>query len=189
MRRRVSAILSAFSLVLCVAATALWVRSYYVRDIVAIGLKGGHSHIAQSILGRLHIQSALSGKSSGGFSHTSDRLSPEAVWHGGMSSYPLVVRWRLGFVFQTYTRYRMGFEQPSGGFVTRHRLIIIPYWCPAAAFALAPAVWVVCWRRRRRQHRAGLCPRCGYDLRASKERCPECGTPVQRDGSAMTADG
>ena len=53
-----------------------------------------------------------------------------------------------------------------------------PAWLAALALAAPPALWVAGWRRRRRIRREGRCPNCGYDLRASGERCPECGLPT-----------
>jgi hypothetical protein len=57
---------------------------------------------------------------------------------------------------------------------SRRRVWAIPAWALAAALALPPAIWM--FRRIRRSRRdKGLCLTCGYDLRATPERCPECG--------------
>ena len=47
-----------------------------------------------------------------------------------------------------------------------------------AGTAVLPALWALLWWRRRPLRRQGACPICGYDLRASTTRCPECGTAV-----------
>jgi predicted amidophosphoribosyltransferase len=39
-----------------------------------------------------------------------------------------------------------------------------------------PAFRVLRRWRGRRNLEPGACPACGYDLRATPERCPECGT-------------
>jgi predicted RNA-binding Zn-ribbon protein involved in translation (DUF1610 family) len=40
------------------------------------------------------------------------------------------------------------------------------------------------WVLRRKKRNPMLCPACGYDLRASTFRCPECGTRIVRSSSA-----
>ena len=53
--------------------------------------------------------------------------------------------------------------------------IAAPHWFLVLFFAILPAFHLRAILRSRRRNRVGLCPRCGYDLRATPERCPECG--------------
>ena len=52
----------------------------------------------------------------------------------------------------------------------------VPLWALAGSSAVLPTLWFRRRRLDRRRRRTGACRRCGYDLRATPERCPECGT-------------
>ena len=71
---------------------------------------------------------------------------------------------------------------PSGPTI-RSTLARGPLW-PLAVLAFMLVAVPVFRTARRSRHRAGHCPTCGYDLRASPARCPECGTPAAEEGSA-----
>lgn len=62
--------------------------------------------------------------------------------------------------------------------------IAIPHWFLGGLFAVLPVGMPI--RRYRTAARVGrgLCVSCGYDLRASEGRCPECGTPVPAEARA-----
>ncbi len=52
----------------------------------------------------------------------------------------------------------------------------VPLWIPALVFgSLFCTCLPLTFHRRRNRKKLGLCVKCGYDLRASKDRCPECG--------------
>ena len=55
----------------------------------------------------------------------------------------------------------------------------LPSWVLLIAFLFIPSAQLFLNQREQTiRLRAGLCRICGYDLRASTERCPECGTPI-----------
>lgn len=69
--------------------------------------------------------------------------------------------------------------------------LTFPAWLPVVLAGVLPAFALVGLFRRHRRGRAGLCRNCGYDLRASTDRCPECGEPLKSRvavGSTISPD-
>jgi hypothetical protein len=54
----------------------------------------------------------------------------------------------------------------------------IPNWIILYAAALPFILGMFRWCTRRNRVMGNLCLHCGYDLRASADRCPECGNPI-----------
>jgi hypothetical protein len=57
-------------------------------------------------------------------------------------------------------------------------IIAIPWWAVGVPAVLSEAIFIRRWVVRRQREVRGLCLGCGYDLRGTVERCPECGLPI-----------
>jgi hypothetical protein len=182
MRRLLGILLNVATLLsalLFVGAVILWVRSYVVRDAVLLrdiwyqptGIDVGQLHERDWSLfsseGRLGVEflhahgGDVRGYVRGALPSREFNLSrrPSTEWD---RSYPRFARRRV----------------VNGPAVTDVWIVQAPLGALALLLALVPAIRLRrrAIRRRRRLIEAPCCSGCGYDLRATPDRCPECGT-------------
>ena len=80
-----------------------------------------------------------------------------------------------GFRMRTGTMDRYQFQTtPAAPFP--YRMVQVPFWSLTAVTGVLPVAVFLRGRLRRRRVSRRACAECGYDMRGSPERCPECGT-------------
>ena len=172
MTRRLLNLLTALSLLLCVTVVVLWVRSYFRVDVVMPpDYPAGKSRVFTSDHGSMALlfyPPMTSGPRGRVYSASGE-------WRWQVKDRSLTLRLIRGPQFTT------SFGLPGLRFRSDGRLRAweVQYWLLLLVAAALPAArGVVHWFHRRSRLRTGHCVHCGYDLRATLGRCPECGTPA-----------
>lgn len=182
-------VVSVFSLLVFLAVCALWARSLWHFEMVTLhderwtsererrSTYAGFAWFANTL--RLEV--------------TSLTYTPTAA--GSRAADPPGLRW--AFVGEPETLlmngYPPGFEAGRYSYYSpkgRRYVLAVRPWLPAALAAVLPVAWMGRRVRARRARGRGLCPACGYDLRATPEQCPECGLQTARAarGPAFACD-
>ena len=152
--------LAAISLTMCAATAALWLQSYWPQG--EFELPFAPSFRIASAYGDLIILWLRSDSVVFSINRPASNNSYHSFSIGRYDSH-----WPSAWVLS-----QVGY--PVGTIGYWH--LYLHYWFLMIAFAL-PGLWrafqIV---SRNRESNAGLCSICGYDLRATPDRCPECGT-------------
>jgi len=188
MLRRLFTLLSGLSFLLCIAPAAMWIRSYRHHQRLWIGDRF-------TAIFRTRVTPDLSRSRFSYLEWVGGRLDfyycrqllpadtrPQPQLEFSVSSrdpkkyaaFPGSSWWnRRGFgcIMQAAPTLR---NPETELFV----VLAVPLWLPVLLFAVPPLLYLRRIMRRRRRLRVGLCPTCGYDLRATPTQCPECGTPA-----------
>ena len=171
-RRTVLVILT----LLCIVTAALWVRSYWWADSLMLGGQDRPNRVFSSVPARLYFTSINGCLYSERFHWYSDKLTGKfddyspSDWFGfAVWSDSITLKIHPGMAPMSEWGLRM------------------PYWFPILLTGSLPSLGLVLVIRGRRRERRwgveGRCRQCGYDLRASKDRCPECGTEIVHPAS------
>lgn len=178
MKRRFLRILAGISLLLCVALVVLWARSvghfayrYWIRPEFSIHFTERDGVMGFLVTRDSGLRPPVSGTNElyGWFAVR--RPMPNRDRSSGIT--PSFNRWGFGFhLVRTVGHPPQGYWRIGG---RRLWIIYFPNWLPVLLTAILPCVVFVQRLRQCRRRRSGLCPFCGYDLRATPDVCPECG--------------
>lgn len=159
MKTRPFTIMSVVSLLMFVAVTVLWVRSYWWWDSLTSRF-GQHNLILGSASGDIvFIAIQYEGERSG-FEWEAASERADDPYEGSLERL-LRIRslWQMGsFLGMNYGSWELN----------------LPYIYAGAITLATPTAWLIRHARKNRRT-TGLCTACGYDLRATPDRCPECG--------------
>jgi len=173
--------IATLSLLFCIATCALWARSYTARDQIAAYRQYRYS--ARLLDGRVIFEKCeCSAEFAGENGPVLNHVDYSPSWK--LTIHPPSPDPNNECEDSPYDNAADGApSRPTQE--SRSQLGHLSIWPIAAATAIPPLAAfrrVVRSRRRSDARKANRCPTCGYDLRATPDRCPECGTVTGDSG-------
>jgi hypothetical protein len=156
--RKLLILVSVVSGVLCIITALFWMRSFGHEDVLIY--RGAPTSDSPRQQSQLSCVSA----------HGRMTLGFQTDWLWRDSG----LRWHTSALSNNPVE-QFGLQSFSDQYGDVIRYATLPHWLFVLVFAVLPLIQITRLIRRRRQPRAGLCRVCGYDLRATPDRCPECG--------------